>query len=84
MITITYFGMFKQLQPSGTETLAWTGGTTEDLLAQLRQRGPHWATALQPGRIFKLAINQQLLRSDAAAPIQDGDEVALLPPVTGG
>lgn len=82
MITITYFGNLKQLQPSGSETLDWQQGDTDDLLAQLRQRGPDWAEALKPGRIFKLAINQQLLHG--AQPIRDGDAVAILPPVTGG
>ncbi len=82
MITITYFGSLKQLQPSGTETLEWSGGTTDDLLEQLRQRGAEWAQALEPGRVFKLALNQQLLH--APSPIRDGDEVAILPPVTGG
>lgn len=82
MITITYFGSLKTLQPSGSEQLDWAGGTTEDLLALLRGRGPDWHEALQPGRVFKLALNQQLLH--AAAPVADGDEVAILPPVTGG
>jgi len=82
MITITYFGTLKSLQPSGIEQLDWAGGTTDDLLHQLRQRGPDWEHALQPGRVFKLALNQRLLH--AAAPVNDGDEVAILPPVTGG
>jgi len=82
MITITYFGSLKLLQPLGTETLDWQGGTTDDLLSLLRGRGPDWAQALRPERVFKLALNQQLLH--AAAPIHDGDEVAILPPVTGG
>lgn len=82
MITITYFGSLKQLEPSGSERLAWAGGTTDDLLAHLRLRGAAWEKALQPGRVFKLALNQQLLH--APAPVNDGDEVAILPPVTGG
>ncbi|MDH5856395.1 MoaD/ThiS family protein [Lampropedia aestuarii] len=82
MITITYFGNLKQLQPSGSETLQWLSGTSDDLLDLLRQRGPDWADALQPGRIFKIAINQQLQHGTAA--INDGDQVAILPPVTGG
>lgn len=82
MISITYFGPLKQLQPSGAETLHWEGGSTDDLLERLRLRGPAWAEALRPERIFKLAINQQLLH--APAPVRDGDEVAILPPVTGG
>ena len=82
MITITYFGSLKLLQPEGSETLAWQGGTTDDLLQQLRGRGPDWSEARQPGRVFKLALNRQLLH--AAAEVRDGDEVAILPPVTGG
>ncbi|RMX00664.1 MoaD/ThiS family protein [Allofranklinella schreckenbergeri] len=82
MITIQYFGALKQLQPAGTETLPWSGGTTDDLLALLRERGPDWQQALQPQRIFKIAINQQLMH--ACAPIADGDQIAILPPVTGG
>jgi Molybdopterin converting factor, small subunit len=82
MITITYFGSLKTLRPEGSERIDWEGGTTDDLLALLRTRGPDWHEALQPGRVFKLALNQQLLH--AAAEVRDGDEVALLPPVTGG
>lgn len=82
MITITYFGSLKQLQPDGSESLPWAGGTTEDLLVQLRQRGPQWARALAPGRVFRVAVNRQL--SGTPLPIADGDDVAILPPVTGG
>ena len=82
MITITYFGSLKTLQPAGCEQIEWDGGTTDELLALLRDRGPDWREALQPGRVFKLALNHRLLH--AAAPVSDGDEVAILPPVTGG
>lgn len=82
MITIQYFGSLKLLQPSGREQLAWAGGTTEDLLAELRRRGPDLEEALRPGRVFKLALNQQLLHGHAQ--VRAGDEVAILPPVTGG
>ncbi|THT98438.1 MoaD/ThiS family protein [Lampropedia puyangensis] len=82
MITITYFGNLKQLLPSGEEQLAWTGGTSDELLAQLRARNPDWEQALAPERIFKMAINQQLLHHSVA--IKSGDHVAILPPVTGG
>ena len=82
MITITYFGNLKQLQPSGQEKLAWNGGSSDELLEQLRARSPDWAQALAPERIFKMAINQQL--QHRSGPIQPGDHVAILPPVTGG
>lgn len=82
MITITYFGSLKVLQPAGQESLDWHGGSTDDLLDMLRARGPDWNEALQPGKVFKVARNSQLLH--AAAPVSDGDEIAILPPVTGG
>lgn len=82
MITITYFGSLKQLRPEGSEALPWAGGTTEDLLGHLRRRGPQWAHALAPGRVFRVAVNRRLSSTPLA--IADGDDVALLPPVTGG
>lgn len=82
MITITYFGRLKDLQPTGTETLGWPGGTTEDLLNQLRQRGPQWNEALSAERVFRVAVNRELLTAPKV--LQDGDEIAILPPVTGG
>lgn len=82
MITITYFGALKQLQPSGSETLEWSQGSTDDLLTLLRARNADWNEALDAQRIFKIALNKQLLHAPAA--IHDGDEVAILPPVTGG
>ncbi len=82
MITVLYFGPLKRLRPEGRETLDWPGGDTEDLLQLLRRRGPEWAEALRAGRLFKLALNQQLLQGPA--PLRAGDEIALLPPVTGG
>lgn len=82
MITITYFGSLKLLQPSGSEQLQWQGGSTADLLEHLRRRGPDWDEALRPGRVFKLALNQQLLHGEAQ--LKSGDDIAILPPVTGG
>jgi len=82
MITITYFGRLKDLCPSGCETLGWPGGSTEDLLNQLRQRGPEWHAALQPEQVFRIAVNHHLLNEPKQ--LEDGDEIAILPPVTGG
>jgi len=82
MISVLFFGPLKTLVPAGVETLEWDGGDTDDLLTLLRTRGPEWQEALSPKRLFKLAINRQLLHAPAS--IRDGDEVALIPPVTGG
>jgi molybdopterin synthase sulfur carrier subunit len=52
------------------------------LLHALRERGEPWSRELAPGRAFRVAVNHDIVALDAA--LRDGDEVALLPPVTGG
>ncbi len=81
-ITLLYFGVLKDTLGCSTETLAWDGGTTATLLDLLRGRGEDWAQALAPGKVFRLVVNQQIVRGDAVIP--DGAEVGILPPVTGG
>ena len=54
-------------------------GALRDWLAA---RGGTWATELATGRAVRIAVNHDLARPDS--PIQEGDEVALFPPVTGG
>ncbi|RME61740.1 MAG: molybdopterin converting factor subunit 1 [Caldilineae bacterium] len=53
------------------------GATVGDLLAQLADEGAGW---LQ--RTFYIAVNQEYAGRDAV--LHDGDEVAFLPPVSGG
>lgn len=81
-IHILYFGGLKDTLGRSSETLDWAGGSTATLLAQLRERGDDWAAALAEGKVFRLVINQQIVRGDIAIP--DGAEVGILPPVTGG
>jgi molybdopterin synthase sulfur carrier subunit len=52
------------------------------VLATLRARGGAWAQELAPGRAVRVAVNHDLAAGEI--PLRDGDEVALLPPVTGG
>ena len=56
--------------------------TVAALVATLRARGGVWADELATGRAVRVAVNHALVASDA--PLGAGDEVALLPPVTGG
>ena len=63
-------------------TVASTQATVADVLNALRARGEPFANELAPGRAVRVAVNHDLAAADAA--LRDGDEVALLPPVTGG
>ena len=56
--------------------------TVGQLIEALRDRGGPWATELAAGRAVRVAVNQEM--SPLSTPLHDGDEVALLPPVTGG
>ena len=56
--------------------------TAAQLRAWLATRGGIWAAELAPGRAVRIAVNHDIAQPDT--PIRPGDEVALLPPVTGG
>ncbi len=55
-----------------------TGSTAGDVLAELRARPG--AERLPPKPL--IAVNQRYAKAEA--PLADGDEVALIPPVAGG
>ena len=52
------------------------------LLDWLRSRSPAYAEALSDLSVVRVAVNQEYARLDA--PVNKDDEVALVPPVTGG
>jgi len=56
--------------------------TVADVLGALRARGGAFAHELAPGRAVRVAVNHEVVVPQH--PVRDGDEVALLPPVTGG
>ncbi len=83
MITIIYFGVLKAELNCASEEIPWqTGDDVQYLLETLRARGEPWQETLRPERIFKIAIDEELIHDNAAIPC--GAKVAILPPVTGG
>ena len=58
------------------------GNRITDLLANIRQRVSPEAWAEIAAENVKIAVNQALVTGEAD--LADGDEVAFLPPVTGG
>lgn len=82
MIHILYFGFLKEALGISEEQLAWQGASSDELINQLRQRSTDWAEHLSESNIFRLVVNQQIIYEPTF--IKAGDEVAILPPVTGG
>ena len=83
-VRILYFARLRELLGPSAEqvTLPAEVNTAGTLLAWLRGRGDKWAEHLAEGRAFRIAVNQDM--ADADTPLQDGVEVAIFPPVTGG
>ena len=75
-IRVRYFASMRVLMGCEAEEISATGiQTVGDVLKQVSRDKPAPANLL-------FAVNMHYARSDA--PVQDGDEVAFFPPVTGG
>ncbi|PKM23023.1 MAG: molybdopterin synthase sulfur carrier subunit [Gammaproteobacteria bacterium HGW-Gammaproteobacteria-14] len=84
MVEIRYFARLRERLGCEHEELVHPGGVfpIASLCALLAERGGIWAEEFAGQRPIMAAINEQL--ESLQAPIQDGDVVALFPPVTGG
>jgi sulfur-carrier protein len=84
MVTILYFARLREALGTGSEqlTLPESGANVASLRETLIGRGGAWARELAPSRNVRIAVNQDMASADT--PVNDGDEVAFFPPVTGG
>lgn len=84
MIRVLYFARVREELGVGEESMTLPEGvrSVDALTAHLRARGPRWAGALAENRRLLVAVNQSVATAPAA--LNDGDEVAYFPPVTGG
>ena len=81
-VGVLYFAVLKDAFGREREELELpAGATVSSLLAILRGRGVRPSTE-QVWDTIAVAVNQEYVRGDVM--LQDGDEVALLPPVSGG
>lgn len=78
IIHIRYYAMLREQLGRGEETVHTTAGTAADLLAELWARD-HWDI---PEDKMQIGINQEMQGKDH--PLQDGDHLDLIPPVSGG
>ncbi|MBM5571703.1 molybdopterin synthase sulfur carrier subunit [Deefgea chitinilytica] len=82
MISVVYFARLKEVFGLAEETLANTPASVADLIDLLAARGGVWSEELAGGKVFRVAINQEMARLSDEIP--EGAEVAIFPPVTGG
>jgi len=81
-IQIRFFAALREALGATELRLPTAAATVADLRDELVARGGAWAEALARGRAVRAALNQVMVPE--SAPLQDGDEVAFFPPVTGG
>ncbi len=81
MITIKLFAILKDRAGLDELTMTQTPGTVADLLQQLARSYPRLADLLSGNRIM-VSVNQEFVKQDAC--LREGDEVALMPPFSGG
>lgn len=84
MIKILYFASIREQLNTSSEQLECPAGVTrlEDLREWLCQRGEPWSRVLHADALVMMSANQAM--ADAAYQINEGDEIAFFPPVTGG
>ncbi len=80
-VKILSFGILKNVFPAATITLD-ASATVADLLAVLRRDLA--ARHLEEKLLQGIAVSVNAAYAQASHPLQDGDEVGLLPPVSGG
>jgi len=81
MITVKLFAILKDKAGQSDLSLVFGTGTVSGLLDQVSRECPVLADILKCGGIM-VSVNQEFVRMDAV--IKDGDEVALMPPFSGG
>jgi len=81
MINVLFFAQVRELVDCDHLQLDTPFSDVEQLRQTLAAKSERWALALESGKLLA-AVNQTLVNFDH--PLQDGDEVAFFPPVTGG
>jgi len=81
-LTVRYFAALREALGPQEAVEVPVGTSLAALRDDLIATSPTHAVALRRGRALRCAVNHQL--ADDALLLQDGDEVAFFPPVTGG
>lgn len=83
MIKVLFFGKFSDLvdNPDGLSIAADRVSSVDDIVAYIQSTNTVLHHEIIAPQVL-IAVNQQVVNGNA--PVADGDEVAFLPPVTGG
>ncbi len=83
-IKVLFFAKLREVFETNQLVITFTESDNKvsDVLAALRQKGEVWAEELNENKSFRIAVNQEMVTEDVM--INEGDEMALFPPVTGG
>ncbi|MBV1882285.1 MAG: molybdopterin converting factor subunit 1 [Pseudomonadales bacterium] len=83
MIKVLYFARIREALGQDEEKIPFDSFVNvRELKAQLMARGGVWETTLGDKKGVLVAVNQEMASLDYT--LDDGDEVAFFPPVTGG
>ncbi|MCB4918336.1 molybdopterin converting factor subunit 1 [Brucella intermedia] len=83
-VKLVYFAWVREKIGKGEETIELPSPkmTVGDLIGHLKSLGPEYDAAFEHEHVIRAAINQEHAEHDEL--VNDGDEVALFPPMTGG
>ncbi|PHM52794.1 molybdopterin synthase sulfur carrier subunit [Xenorhabdus sp. KK7.4] len=81
MIKVLFFAQVRELVGTDSLELPNDYPTVAHLRSSLLEKGERWELALEDGKLLA-AVNQSFVHAEH--PLNDGDEVAFFPPVTGG
>lgn len=84
MINLLYFAWVRERVGIANEEIAMPSdvSTVAELVAWQRDRGDGYAEAFADDDVVRVAVNQEHVEMGHS--IQNGDEIAFFPPVTGG
>lgn len=83
-VKVLFFANLREQLGTGVELvdLPDSASTVAGLRMHLMRRGGAWSDVLADMKVVRVAVNQDM--AAANAPLNQGDEVAFFPPVTGG
>ena len=84
MITVLYFASVREQLNCSSEQIEYSSDTltVSDLKNTLAKRGSNWSELFTKNDLIFASVNQVIVKNNDA--INDSDEVAFFPQVTGG